>query len=235
MNIRIYDREIEYEIVRKSVKNMTLRIKNDGSIRVTANNRISNKRIEEFIIEKKDWIVRTLNNIESRTMLGYEYSDLIKNKEVMILGRNIKIVATQGVKDEIKLLDDLLIVYMKDLTDGERLSQQMNKWISNYTKEVVTSILNEMYEKFIPYNVPYPKLKLRRMKTRWGTCSIHTNTITINTLLIHTSRECIEYVIAHELAHFLHGDHSYRFYNSLSLVMPDHDIRRKMLKMYLLS
>lgn len=234
MNIKIYDKEIEYEIIRKNVKNITLRIKNDGSILVTANTRISKIRIEDFIVEKKDWILKTLDNIESRTLLGYNYDDLVKDKVIILLGKTIKIVFEQGYKDKIRLLDDILYVYSKDLTDRERLSGQMNKWVSNYTKEVVTSILDEVYEKFIPYNVPYPKLKLRKMKTRWGTCSVHISTITINSLLIHTRRELIEYVIAHELTHFLHGDHSRNFYHSLSLVMPDHDIRRKMVKKYLL-
>lgn len=235
MNIKLYNREIEYEIIRKNVKNMTLRIKNDGSILITVNNRISYKRIEDFIIEKKDWILKKLDNNESRTMLGHDSANIIEDKVVRLLGKNIKIITLQGVKDEIKLIDDELFVYVKDLTDGARLSGQINKWISNYTKEVVVDVLNEVYKKFIPYNVPYPKLRLRKMKTRWGTCSIHTSTITINTLLIHTEREGIEYVIAHELTHFLHGDHSRKFYHSLSLVMPDHDIRRKMLKEYLLS
>jgi predicted metal-dependent hydrolase len=234
MKVKIYDNEIEYQIIRKNVKNMTLRIKNDGSIIITANYRISQKRIEDFMIEKKDWILKTLNNLEHRTMLG-NGNDLIHDKKVVLLGKKVKIVAIQGIREEVKLLEDVLCVYSKELTNNIRLNQLLSNWISSYTKEVVTSILNEVYEKFVPYKVPYPKLRLRKMKTRWGTCSIHTNTITINTLLIHTSRESIEYVIAHELTHFLHGNHSRDFYNSLSLVMPDHTIKRKMLKEYSLS
>lgn len=234
MFIKINDREIEYEIIRKNVKNITLRIKNDGAILITANNRISQKHIEGFLIEKKDWILKVMTNLEGRTMLGNSI-DPILEKKILLLGRKIKLVLKQGKYDKVNLVEDILYIYSKDLTNRIKLNELLDKWVLNYTKEVVVSILDEVYKKFIPYNVPYPRLRLRKMKTRWGTCSIHNNTITINTLLIHTSKESIEYVIAHELTHFLHGNHSRDFYNSLSLVMPDHAIRRKRLKDYSLS
>lgn len=234
MFIKINDRDIEYEIIRKNVKNITLRIKNNGAILITVNNRISQKRIEGFLIEKKDWILKVLTELEGRTILGNS-NDRIQDKEIVLLGKKIKIVVEQGNHDRVRFVEDVLYVRSKDLMNRAKLNELLERWILDYTKEVVVNILNEIYKKFIPYNVPYPRLKLRKMKTRWGTCSIHTNTITINTLLIHTNRESIEYVVAHELMHFLHGNHSRDFYNSLSLVMPDHAVRRKRLKDYSLT
>ena len=67
------------------------------------------------------------------------------------------------------------------------------------------------------------------MKTLWGSSSPHNGTITLNFYLLKARKPCIEYVILHELTHFLFPHHNRQFYDFLTLYMPDWKDRKKIL------
>ena len=74
-----------------------------------------------------------------------------------------------------------------------------------------------------------PALRIRSMETRWGSCLAQKGIITLNKRLLEAPRHCIEYVVMHELCHFLHPDHSKRFYAFLTTLMPDWRERKSIL------
>ena len=89
--------------------------------------------------------------------------------------------------------------------------------------------LDNWYQKF-EENIPYPKLRIRKMKTRWGVCNRKNNTVTLNSDLIRYPKSCLDYVIVHELSHFVHFDHSKQFWNQVSKYYPQYKETRKYLK-----
>ena len=70
---------------------------------------------------------------------------------------------------------------------------------------------------------------IQNMKTRWGSCSIHSKKIRINLQLAAKPEECIEYVLVHELCHLLEPSHNERFYYFMDLYLPDWENRKKKL------
>lgn len=76
----------------------------------------------------------------------------------------------------------------------------------------------------------YPTIRVRTMKSRWGSCIPAKNVITLNTRLLTKSRRAAEYVVLHEFAHFTHMDHSVRFYRFVEELMPDWRERKKELQ-----
>lgn len=74
-----------------------------------------------------------------------------------------------------------------------------------------------------------PKLRIRDMDTRWGSCLAKKGIITLNKRLLEAPRDCIEYVVTHEFCHFIHPNHSKRFYDFLTMLLPDWKARKKVL------
>lgn len=79
------------------------------------------------------------------------------------------------------------------------------------------------------YGIEKPHTALRKMRTLWGSCSVKQETVTFNQYLIKAKPACVEYVVLHELVHFLYPNHSKQFYDFLSIQMPDWKERKKVL------
>lgn len=88
-------------------------------------------------------------------------------------------------------------------------------------KALFDEIIAEVYPTFAPYGAPYPVLRIRKMKSRWGSCSPSRGIITLNSLLAAYPRRLIEYVAVHEFCHFLVPNHSPAFYAQLTRALPD--------------
>lgn len=81
-----------------------------------------------------------------------------------------------------------------------------------------------------PWGVKMPQVKVRDMKSRWGTCAWQKGIVTLNLRLWNAPPECLDYVALHELCHFVHPDHSPAFHRLLSSLMPDCQARKKELE-----
>ena len=93
--------------------------------------------------------------------------------------------------------------------------------------------LNDVVDRFYPiievFGVARPAVALRKMKTLWGSCSVNKGKVTFNRELTKAKPEMIEYIVLHELVHFLQPDHSKSFYDIMSTYMPDWKERKKAL------
>lgn len=115
----------------------------------------------------------------------------------------------------------------------DRKKQREAAWrnaVPLWQESIFTEVLDEVYAKLEPYLEEKPKLVIREMKTRWGSCTPGKGKITLNKKLLYAPRICIEYVVTHELIHFLHPDHSKRFYRFFDTVMPRHKEYKKLLE-----
>ena len=127
--------------------------------------------------------------------------------------------------------DDSIIKLAKSL--NIKLIRQDRKQLDKYLIKKASEVFDEKYKEL--YNsfeeeIPFYKLKIRKMKTRWGVCNRRSKTITLNLNLIHYNIECLEYVIVHELAHLIHFDHSKKFWDLVEKYKKDYKKIRKQLK-----
>lgn len=228
--ISIGNRKITYELTRKNVKNINVRIKSDMTISVSANSRVSKRHIEEFLISKADWIEKTIKRFEDREKNQHKEIVFANGEKVRLLGKDLIIKIIPSKTNQISFDEEYLYLFINNPKDEDRIRILWSKWFETFIKDTFSHIVKRIYPIFIQYNIKMPKLKLRTMKTRWGTCAVHTGTITLNKMLIYKPIECIEYVVTHEFTHFIHPNHGKEFYNTLESVMPDHKMRRKMLE-----
>ena len=99
-----------------------------------------------------------------------------------------------------------------------------------YSKEEFLQVVHKLIQVWGPQLGVAPTfVGVRKMKTRWGSCTARTGRIRLNTALLCCPYECIEYIIVHELAHIKENNHSARFWAIVAAALPDYAARRKKL------
>ena len=193
----------------KNNKNTYIKIKEDLTIYVTTNYFTTKGDIKRLLDKEQEFLIKTLNKVKKRQ---------VKDKEFYYLGNKYDIIIVPF--DAIEIENNKIYVSSED---------KLNKWLKKQTKKIFEERLEICYKLF-EEKIPYPKLKIRTMKTRWGVNHKLDSSITLNSKLIRYDERVIEYVIIHELSHFVHFDHSKYFWNTVEKYMPDYKKAVKTLK-----
>jgi len=134
-----------------------------------------------------------------------------------------------GKEINIVIIDSLDKTSFENNTLYVRNKKEIEKWYKEETKKVFLDHLNEVYYRFTE-KVPYPSLVIRKMTTRWGVCNKKLKKVTLNSELIYKDTKYLDYVIVHELSHFIHFDHSKLFWKLVGENEPDYKKIRKELQ-----
>lgn len=220
-------REINYELLRKKVKNINLRIKSDGSMFVSANNRVPEKRIEEFLLSNSGYILKAIDKFKSKVNKPIDYSD---GENIRILGESFPIKVIEGKLNLAFIENGELVLTVKDTTDIDIKKKTADSFIKEICREATLDACEKIYPVFEKMGVKYPTVKFRKMHTKWGICRPERKEVTFSYMLGQVPIECIEYVVYHEFCHFLHPNHSKRFYDLLTNLLPDWKERKKRLE-----
>ena len=228
--IEISGRILEYDLERKKVKNLNLRVRRDGTVAVSANSRISIEYIEDFLREKADFIFKAISHyaeIENTDATSKQYVD---GESFRIFGHDLRLKVLRGAGNEVKNDGVFITLRVKDPFNIEMKRSVFRKWFRDLCRETVTKLCEAAYPKFGKYGIHFPEIKFRNMISRWGSCMPRKQRITFNYALASVPVSCIEYVVIHEFTHFLHPDHSPDFYRQLSVFMPDWRERKALLE-----
>lgn len=199
------NKEYPIEIIRKNNKNTYLRVK-DSKIIVTTNYLASLTTINKLIKNNTTFINKQLTK-----------EDLKKEEIFKLFGNSYDII--YGFKDtEIENNK----IYTKDL-------KTLNKYLTKYITNIYNERLDYYYHLF-EENIPIPNLKIRKMTSRWGVCNIKNHNVTLNLELSKYNIECLNYVIVHELSHFIYPNHSKDFWFLVSKYYPNYKEIRKYLR-----
>lgn len=227
---------IEYELSRKNVKNINLRIDAEGRIKVSAAERVPLKLIESFITERQEFIFDALERMAVHRRQELENQKKRDNRKYAdgecfwILGSRLELKLTKSEAEGIVLGERYISMYVKNPENTRHKELLFERWLSAYRTELYEKICRQVYELFQPLGVAeYPVIKIRTMTSRWGSCHPYKKIVTLNSRLIETPQCCIEYVIMHEFSHFIYPDHSKHFHALMTRLMPDWRERKKLL------
>ena len=211
------------KIVRKDVKNITLKVRPNGEAILTAPNSASDEHIKFIIQKRAKWIAQKRAFFASFKMPQKEY---VSGEDFRYLGRSYRLKVVQSKEERIKLQRGYLELFVKDKSDLKRRENLIYEWYHEKAMIYFFNILQE-FNKIVKQDIK--SVKIRQMKTRWGSCNPYKSYINLNIVLIKKPKACIEYVVFHELAHLLYPDHSKKFYDYLTLYMPDWQKRKEIL------
>ena len=212
MQILINDSLIDVVVNRKmGQKNTYLRIKDDLKLYVNTSILTSDRTIKNIINENMSSITR---------MYLKEKNKCDIKKDFYYLGKKYDIVR---VNNKEVVLGDNKIFIPSNL--------DINKWLKKEANRIFLERLNYWYNSFT-YEIPYPSLTIRKMTSRWGVCNSKLKRVTLNFELIKKDISCLDYVICHELSHFIHMDHSKEFWNVVGENYPNYKEIRRIMKKY---
>jgi predicted metal-dependent hydrolase len=213
---------LEYQLTRKRVKNINLRIKADGLVFVSANESVPIDFIDNFVKQKQAFITRALNKFkENRKFVLSAPKQYVSGEGFDILGKSLRLKVIQSDHEAVTTDGVFIFLTVKNKENQKHKEKLINNWLKEIQTETFDQICKETYQIFKKYYVNYPIIKTRYMTSRWGSCQPKRGILTLNSKLIEVPRNCIEYVVLHEFAHFIHPNHSKKFYDFVAMLMPD--------------
>ncbi len=222
--------EVTYSPRRK--RSIAVRVLAPDRLRVLAPGHYSQTAVLEFLHSRRGWIERQLQRLARQTS---PWSGHVRDGSIHPWqGRPLTLQWQRHGGKRLKLIGNesqLTAFIPRHLTTAEaeiRLAAALERWYLQQAEEVFSRRLNH-WVAHIGWLAEAPTLKLRKMKSRWGSCSSRGH-ITLNTQLIKTPPECLDYVIVHELCHLREMNHSPAFHALQAAVLPDWKARKQTLQ-----
>jgi predicted metal-dependent hydrolase len=230
--IRYGRQEIGYEAFPGQRKTMEIAVHPDGNVVVKAPLGTSKEAIEERLGKRARWLIRQLDffrQFDPRT----PPRQYLSGETHLYLGRRYRLKVQKGGKEGVKLTRGILYVTLGSVDSPEKVKKLLSDWYRARAEDKFKESVIRCLANFRKQGYSEPELKIRHMKTRWGSLSPR-GTLTLNPDLIKAPRDCIDYVITHELCHLKYKHHGPEFYQLLERVMPDWQKRKHRLELALI-
>lgn len=230
--IKYGDLSIHYEVIYTNrKKTIEVSVHPDSRVLVKAPKHADKDKIEAIIRKRAKWILKHIEyfkKFEPRTP-DRRY---LSGETHLYLGKRYRLKIRKANCDHIKLANGFFKIQTQDIDNSIHIKSLLLEWYLIKAKIKFAERYSICCKLFNLAEDKLPNLKIRHMKTRWGSYSTRGN-ITLNLQLIKTPVECIDYVIIHELCHVIHKNHGKDFYQLLATKLPDWQIRKHKLEIVL--
>ncbi len=207
LEVKIHGNTYPVVIEKKKNKNTYIRVNQDLEIYVTTSYFATGKAIIKLIKENENEIYK---------MIEKKRKEQDREKKFYYLGQEYEIYI-MPTNHDVEIYDHTMIVPSE---------KKLQTFLKKEMKELFTARYDYWYQQF-DEPIHKPKLKFRKMKTRWGVCNRRDHSITLNTKLLEYDTKYLDYVIIHELSHLVHFDHSKEFWQVVHKYCPDYRVLRK--------
>jgi len=206
------------DVIFKDIKNVHLSVHPPtGRVRIAAPKRMKLDTIRVYAISKFDWIKRHQVKIQSQEReTPREYLD---RESHYVWGKRylLKVIESDQVPTvELKHTQMLLIV--RPGSGIEKRESVVSAWYREEVRAAAAPLIAKWETRL---GVKSTKCFVQRMKTKWGSCNPSTHSIRLNSDLAKKTRECLEYIVVHELIHLLEPSHNARFTSLMDKFMPN--------------
>ncbi|MDX1908690.1 MAG: SprT family zinc-dependent metalloprotease [Bacteroidia bacterium] len=212
---------IEYQIKYSNRKTLNISVERDRRVIVRAPHHLTADKIDKIVQSKRQWIKEKLNHAQKYPLVS-ESKEFVSGETLMYLGKNYQLLI---VEEEIEGIEfDQRFKISK--VNQPKANELFKQW---YLKQALIKIepLATKYAKNL--GVQYNQFKTSEMKYRWGSCT-PANNIIFNWRIIKAPMYVLEYLVAHELVHLIENNHTPKFWNILSIQIPNYEKAKNWLK-----
>ena len=217
---------IAVDVVLKDIKNVHLSVHPPtGRVTISAPSRMNLDTIRVFAISKLGWIKQQQRKLqEQERETAREYLD---RESHYVWGRRYLLKVSESEQSpSVELKHNRMHLRVRPGTDETKRHAIVEAWYREQVKQAVPPLVAK-WEQLI--GVKVQRIFVQRMKTKWGSCNHRARTIRLNTDLAKKPRECLEYLVVHELVHLLEPTHNARFIDLMDQFMPKWSFYRQRL------
>jgi len=215
---------IAVDVHRKPIKNLHVGVyPPDGRVRVAAPERLDDEAIRLAIVSRLTWICRQQRGFAEQARESAR--EMMTGESHYFRGRRYRLnVLEQSGRPRVRLAGNrTLELRVPPDTDTEARRYTLDRWYRQQLREEIPGLIDA----WAPVvGVDVAECRIKRMKTRWGSCNIAARRIWLNLELIRKPTPCLEYILVHETVHLLERHHSDRFRQLMDAFMPDWRLRR---------
>ena len=219
-----YDNTVIH-VEKKAIRHAYMRIRPDGSVTMTVNKNLPLAQIESIIHKSFFKLKPKIEHLKNQEQLLSQEQNI-----AYYLGNKYQLVINyQQKKKEIFILNNQLIINLTNESslENESLEHILNQWYKKEAIKIFNSRFDNWFNRIETWKVLKPSLSIRSMQSRFGSYAKHKHKVTLNLWLVKAPLELLDYVIAHELSHIRHFNHSKHFYNELAVLYPNWHVAKK--------
>lgn len=217
MATRINLGDIAIDVIKKDIKNIHLSVYPPaGRVRISAPLRMDIGKIRVFAISKLGWVRQQQKKLrEQMRETPREYLD---RESHYVWGRRYLLkVIKKAAQPKVELKHSKMLLQIRPGTSDERKQAILEEWYRGRLKEAIPDLIAK-WEPLMGVSVA--RFFVQQMKTKWGSCNAEAGSIRLNTELAKKPRECLEYIVVHEMVHLLESTHNRRFVALMDQFMP---------------
>lgn len=215
---------ISVEIRRKAIKNLHVGVyPPDGRVRVAAPRHLDDEAVRLAIVSRLGWIRRQQQGFARQVRQSAR--EMVTGESHFFEGRRYRLdVLEQPGNPRVRVVNNnTLELQVPPGTDRAGRQQILDRWYRRQLKARTPALLS-YWEGVVGVDVA--DCRVKKMKTRWGSCNVEARRIWLNLELVKKSPRCLEYILVHEMVHLLERHHSERFRALMDQFMPDWRLRK---------
>ena len=215
------------DIVRKDIKNLHIGVYPPGGrVRVAAPLRFDDDALRMAVISRLPWIRRKQAEFEQQDRQSQR--EFVTGESHYFEGRRYRLdVLERGSPPAVNLLNRTTMqLRVRCGTGRDKREEILDRWYRRQLRDRVPGLLRKWEPKL---GVRASEVRIKKMKTRWGTCNNEAGRIWLNLELAKKDPVCTEYIVVHELAHLIERGHNQRFRDLLDHLMPQWSLHRDQL------
>lgn len=219
-------RGIDVDVVYKDIKNLHIGVYPPmGRVRVAAPHRLDDDQVRMAVIQRLTWIKRQREQLQSTARQSEREMVTGESHYVWGLRRRLQVIKRPG-RAHVEIEGDRLLLYVPEGATAERCRGYLDGWYRAQLREALPDVVAKWEQRL---SLTVPQWTIRRMKTKWGSCNRETRHIWFNVELAKKHPDCLEYIVVHEMTHYLERNHGGRFIRLMDEFMPDWRSRRDLL------
>lgn len=224
-------RKIPVKLIERNRKTLAITVKPDKTVEIYMPTGADKERVLRRAGRKAKWMAKYLDYFEKNKHLAFK-KEYVSGETHSFMGRKYRLRVKKSIHEQVKLSRNFIYLFTNNTKSHSRNKFLLYEWYKWQAEKKFASLLSSRVKRLAKYKIKLPEFYVKSMKTKWGSCSSLKGRINLNTELIKTPRECITYIMDHELLHFIHRNHDKKYYGLLTAVNPDWKMKKEKLERF---